>query len=51
MEKVLWDKGSNYSLSNILLPLAYNRESPHGIMAKVVDCSLKVSEFKLQLCY
>ena len=25
--------------------------SPHGIMAKVMDRGLKVSKFKLQLCY
>ena len=25
--------------------------SPHCIMAKVLDCSLEVSKFKLQLCY
>ena len=27
------------------------RRSLHGVMAKVLDCSLKVSEFKLQSCY
>ena len=26
-------------------------ENPCGIMAKVRDCSLKIREFKLQLCY
>ena len=25
--------------------------SPCGIMGKVLDCGLEVSEFKLQLCY
>ena len=26
-------------------------ELSHGIMAKMLDCNLRVSEFKLQLCY
>ena len=25
--------------------------SPHGIVVKVLDCSLKVNKFKLQSCY
>ena len=26
-------------------------ESPCGVMAKVMDCGLKVGQFKLQWCY
>ena len=28
-----------------------NRESPCGVVAKVLDCDIVVSEFKLQSCY
>ena len=33
------------------MPERVKEESPYGIMAKVLDCSLEISEFKLQLCY
>ena len=35
----------------ILMHYTAIRESPRGVMVKVLDCGLEVSEFELQLRY
>ena len=39
------------SLSLYIYIYIYIQGGPWGIMANVMDCGLKISEFELQLCY
>ena len=36
---------------NKVLFLSFERENPHGVMAKVLDCGFEVSKFELQSCF
>ena len=58
----LWQRETMYIRDSIKLPMRLkpispfylticSRRNPCGVTAKVVDCSLKVSKFELQLCY
>ena len=42
---------SSHLVVIILMSFFIVKRSPCGIIVKVLDCSLKVSEFKLQSCY
>ena len=52
---LIWASQINIKLTEtvffIVIPFNYRERNLCGIMAKVLDCSIEVNEFKFQLCY
>ena len=53
----IWDAlitmvGGRLALTaNFPIPITVLGGSPHGIIARIMNCSLEISEFKLQSCH